>query len=100
MATARAAPRADRSIRRDLAELAERQGFVHHVADAASGTASHDGARPAAVAGRPAVAARSPTPASRGPTARTWRISNRDSHQVTFRSIALAREFVLDPGTF
>ena len=27
----------DREIRRELAELAERQGFVHHVADAASG---------------------------------------------------------------
>ena len=37
MATARATPRRDGSIRRNLAELAERQGWVHHVADAASG---------------------------------------------------------------
>jgi hypothetical protein len=35
-ATERATPR-DRAIRRELIELAERQGFVHHVADAASG---------------------------------------------------------------
>jgi hypothetical protein len=27
----------DRKIRRELAELAQREGFVHHVADAASG---------------------------------------------------------------